>query len=230
MNNKDIRTCYICGNPKESREHVPAKCFFPEDHRNNLITVPSCKEHNEDTSEYDNYSLFIISMNIGNNQLAENKFLTSCLNALKRDEMLYRKILGKGTEVCYGGVKTKAFEIDREQIDFTMRKIAYGLYFNEYGKPWNRELVIMTENLKDKNLQVSGKDTVIQDNFKNGLENKLSALKYKGNNPEIFQFGFLGDENNMYDMILVMKFYENFEIYAMALPNTNGPKLKMGLS
>jgi len=228
MNGKDIKTCYICGKSKESREHVPAKCFFPEDLRDNLITVPSCKEHNEDTSEYDNYSLFVIVSNFGNNEHAENKFLISWIKSLKHDKTLYQKIFGKGTDVCYDGVKTKAFEIDREKFDFTMRKIAYGLYFNEYGKPWNRELEIVTKNLKDKNLQVSGKDTVIQDDFKNGFENALSALKYKGDNPEIFQFGFLADENNSDDMILVMNFYENFEIYAMSLPNTNGPKLKLG--
>ena len=51
------RKCYVCGREATSREHVPPRCFFPDDnrYRKQLITVRSCTEHNEDTSLDDEY-------------------------------------------------------------------------------------------------------------------------------------------------------------------------------
>jgi len=40
------RECYACTAPASDREHVPAKSFFPSGMRGNLLTVPSCREHN----------------------------------------------------------------------------------------------------------------------------------------------------------------------------------------
>ncbi|MCJ7519132.1 MAG: hypothetical protein MUO42_05610, partial [Anaerolineaceae bacterium] len=50
-------TCYMCSSPAVSKEHVPPEVFFPEskdlppdypDMRKNLVTVPSCKKHNQE--------------------------------------------------------------------------------------------------------------------------------------------------------------------------------------
>ena len=45
------KMCYYCGKKASSREHVPPKCIFLDSvdgkkNKNNLITVPSCYEHN----------------------------------------------------------------------------------------------------------------------------------------------------------------------------------------
>jgi len=52
-----MKICYFCGENAQSKEHVPARCFFPENesYRKQLITVPSCEKHNEDTSVDDEY-------------------------------------------------------------------------------------------------------------------------------------------------------------------------------
>lgn len=55
-----IKICYRCNNIATSVEHVPAKCFFPKEHRKNLITVPSCEQHNNETSKDDEYVRGII--------------------------------------------------------------------------------------------------------------------------------------------------------------------------
>jgi hypothetical protein len=68
--------CYICGGEKVSVEHAPPKGFFPSDKRNNLITVDSCKEHNEDTSRDDEYVRNIITMMIQGNSTAYQHFKT----------------------------------------------------------------------------------------------------------------------------------------------------------
>jgi hypothetical protein len=59
-------SCYVCDAPKTSHEHVPPLCFFPDEkdtrghslYRKNLITVPSCDDHNTQKSEGDLYAAF----------------------------------------------------------------------------------------------------------------------------------------------------------------------------
>lgn len=56
LNLKKDELCYWCGKLATSREHVPPESLFPENkdikmisnysYRYNLITVPSCDEHN----------------------------------------------------------------------------------------------------------------------------------------------------------------------------------------
>jgi hypothetical protein len=62
--------CYMCEELATSVEHVPAKCFFPKGQRQNLITVPSCPRHNNETSKDDEYVRGIIVTARGTNKLA----------------------------------------------------------------------------------------------------------------------------------------------------------------
>src|SRR6185312_15429445 len=68
------KICYKCGKAATSREHVPPICLFPEkkdlygiDFRQNLITVPSCDEHNAKKSSDDEFLLSVIASVVGNN-------------------------------------------------------------------------------------------------------------------------------------------------------------------
>lgn len=64
--------CYLCGAVPTSIEHVPALCFSPNVslYRKQLITIPSCKAHNEDTSLDDEYARNIITLHHENNAIA----------------------------------------------------------------------------------------------------------------------------------------------------------------
>src|SRR4051812_40697399 len=68
-------TCYMCAELATSREHVPPKCISPEqkdvgrDFRENLITVPSCREHNGRKSRDDEFLLVCLAGIIGNNSI-----------------------------------------------------------------------------------------------------------------------------------------------------------------
>ena len=58
-------SCYICGQPATSKEHSPARCFFPKGEiKGELTKVDSCRIHNEDTSKDDEYVRNIIAMTI----------------------------------------------------------------------------------------------------------------------------------------------------------------------
>lgn len=64
--------CYWCGKLATSKEHVPPKCLFPEfkdtkdvydnSFRHNLITVPSCDEHNLVKSRDDEYLMTCLAV------------------------------------------------------------------------------------------------------------------------------------------------------------------------
>lgn len=53
-------TCYYCGEPKTSYEHVPPQSFFPKNKRVNLIQVPSCDDHNGNKSKDDEYVRLVL--------------------------------------------------------------------------------------------------------------------------------------------------------------------------
>jgi hypothetical protein len=67
----------MCNSESATGEHVPPDCFFPSGHKLNLITVPSCSEHNLNKSKDDEYVRSIIAPSIGNNlfglQMASTK-------------------------------------------------------------------------------------------------------------------------------------------------------------
>lgn len=50
-----MKTCYFCDKLGSTREHVPPKGVFPIGERTNLLTVPSCEEHNTWKTEDDTY-------------------------------------------------------------------------------------------------------------------------------------------------------------------------------
>jgi hypothetical protein len=68
-------TCYACGEKRRSVEHVPPKCFFPDErdakgnalYRKQLITVPACDAHNLEKSKDDFYAAFHLTSTIRGN-------------------------------------------------------------------------------------------------------------------------------------------------------------------
>src|ERR1700681_2113661 len=65
-------TCYACDERRRSVEHVPPKCFFPDEkdangnlpYRKQLITVPACDDHNLRRSKDDFYAAFHLTSTI----------------------------------------------------------------------------------------------------------------------------------------------------------------------
>jgi len=221
-------SCYICGLPSKSQEHAPARCFFPKGEvKGELTKVDSCTAHNEDTSKDDEYVRNIIAMTIGNNEVALSHFLNSCVKSFKRSPKLLSATTKVRKRVYYkekGQEEIKptyAFQIDRNRIDFVMRKISYATYFKKYGIQWNRELIIGTEFLRQEGMDTDDFGLLIQ-----SAKNVLDTPIFEGTNPEVFKFSFLqtnSDDTN--DQILVMTFYEGFEVWVFSQTGTIGPKL-----
>ena len=67
MKNKLQEVCYWCGTSligeAKEREHVPPFGFFPKGHREKMMTVPACKDHNSAFSSLDQeFQLYIKSI------------------------------------------------------------------------------------------------------------------------------------------------------------------------
>ncbi len=196
--------CYLCGDTAESVEHCPPKCFFPKGHRNNIITVPSCSVHNQETSLDDEYARLIITMNCNNNTISFDLFKDKVLKSIQRNPALRNLIkLTKLEEIS-------KIQIDRKRLEKEMTKIAYALYYYEKKTTWNKELIVAFRDLvRDDNTQDELGELIEQTEKRHtdcGYQ-----YKYSGDNPDVFKYVFFEANND--DVILKMVFYEGFDVW-----------------
>ena len=117
--------CYYCGKAASSREHVPPKCLFPEEkdlangvnYRKNLITVPSCDEHNLHKSKDDEYLQLILVHGYFNNTAGRDHFNKKIVRALTRRPALLAALYGNQHPVTVNSQPTVAVDIDRERFN-----------------------------------------------------------------------------------------------------------------
>jgi len=213
---KPVHYCYICGEVATSKEHAPARAFFPKGsaHRLNLIKVHSCKKHNEETSKDDEYVRNIIAMSVGNNAVAFNQFIDRVVQSFRNSPALLTT-LTKNSQKVYiregnNTAETTAFQIDRDRIDKVLKKIAYAIFHHKCGEIWKRELIIQTEYLRTESMEADEFGKLIQ-----AARPLLGNFDLVGDNPQVFKYQFLITESDdINDQLLVMKFYEGFEVWA----------------
>ncbi len=218
--------CYMCGKQSTSKEHVPPQCFFPEDMRFNLMTVPSCPEHNEKTTKDDEYTRNYMTICYGNNAAAskqfENKVVKSFMNcdSLKKELAKCQKIYFNNDTT--GEQKyTYAFEVETNRIESVIKKIAYALYYIEYKKIYNKNFTVSTKFFtnSDGSLTEKGEQINNIDNYYKTQEAIYGTTVFnnKGSNPEVFQYSFLHSPNSdNQNFIIKMTFYENCEFFVFA--------------
>lgn len=214
----DDMTCYYCGKKAVSSEHVPPKCFFPKDKRTNLIQVPACSEHNEDTSKDDSYVLFIIASHVGNNEVGKKHSVEKGMKPLERSEALMSVIKENSVDVYVGdGCKlerSKMIQVDRERFDKEITKMAYALYYKTYNKQWNKELIIGTNSMLCGDGKIEDLGQLINCAKECMKANHIDeGSPFQGDNQEVFKYRFFETEKQD-GPILQMIFYEGFEVWA----------------
>jgi len=198
----------MCDNDSTSVEHTPPKSFFSTGNRNNLITVPACKTHNEATSMDDEYVRNIITMSIDNNQTSINHFFDKSLRSFQRSPGLATSVRESLKDVSFYKLNAHSFQIDRRRFDKVIRKIAYALFYHEFGYTWSRLLAVTTNQLKMANMT----DDHLGEMF-NGLLDDLDTLNFKGENPLVFKYAFLDFGSDPHDKAIFMLFYEGFPFW-----------------
>lgn len=212
----------MCDKIATSKEHAPPKCFFPEfkdipdkNYRINLITVPSCDEHNSKKSQNDSYILAVIAAHFENNKIATNHYATKILQSLNNDLGLQRVIKKSSYKVAYKEQQTLALLIDMNRFFEELSNITRAIYFNKYSEKLISKIQIHIPQMLNEYLEVRNDVKAIANVF----ETLIAGCEYEGENPEIFSFKLFRIPNP-HLVVYKMLFYEKFEIYAFSSEET----------
>ncbi|MCW1520744.1 hypothetical protein [Acinetobacter baumannii] len=223
-------TCYMCSKIATNDEHVPPKCFFPSTndgrYKVNLIKVPSCIKHNNDTSATDelvNILLYLALPNEKNEpaKLQGDKFLNFQSKNTHRKISLLTKILSNNPRIVkleeiYVNRKgeTLVFNYNplRSQLIETFKKISCGIFFHETKRKLLGSHAILDLIGRSKDPQIDLDKLKIKNEALKLLDKNQVA--FKGDNPTVFKYRFF--ENG--DKVLFQFYiYESIEIYNIAL-------------
>ncbi|EHQ29674.1 hypothetical protein Mucpa_5605 [Mucilaginibacter paludis DSM 18603] len=197
-----VSRCYQCDETATTVEHVPAKCFFPKGQRDNLITVPSCRQHNNDTSMDDEYVRGIVSSANGTNKTAVDQWRGPVRQSFMHSPKLFLK--------TFETRKDNAFFHDRDRVDHLMIKIAYGLYFHAFKKRWASIPAPFYKQFYDED-GITDFESRLPGYRDAGYHTVLA-----GANPSVFKYSFSeADFNGEPNVSLKLIFYEGFEVLIM---------------
>jgi hypothetical protein len=153
--------CYFCGQAATSREHVPPLCIFPEakdsfgkDHRKNLITVPSCDEHNLKKSKDDEFLMACVTATVGNNGAAYIQTNTKLRRAFERNEKrLFKTAIAEPKDAIWKSPAGKEFPIlvgqpDLPRLCRVLDHVARGLYFHVNQNPFRGKCRLLVDWVK----------------------------------------------------------------------------------
>lgn len=225
--------CYVCGAPATSVDHVPPKVFFPEgdEHRRHLMTVPACREHNEDRSLDDEYTAALLVLCTHRRERMPREFVDRMKDiVLRRNRGLLRRWMNRSAEIDYGGRPTLAIEFERARVERVFLATARGMLFGLDGQRAPENLRIYYGQgpfgaLSDEDFEawkLLRWDVFVP--LTNAL--LLSRTPVFGSNPATF---WAATRRLPWPMVR-MVFYEEFEIWAMppmeeisALPERTEP-------
>ena len=223
---RESATCYMCDNAATSREHVPPRCFFPEmndlqpgqDYRQNLITVPSCEEHNLSKSKDDEYLRFVVSSHWTGNQEARLQFSDKVLTSIRRRPSLKDTFMRESMPSRVGTTETGAFVLDQRRFHRSVVSMAKALYFHHFHREkWTGDLGIESRDL----VALQGTDVEARNRSLEALdtltEKLLSQKPWVGENPAVFCYQIHRDLGTGHWLVR-MRFYEGFTVMAHWLP------------
>lgn len=215
----------MCDNLATTNEHVPPKCLFPEkkdlkdsslDLRKELITIPSCEEHNCRKSGDDEYLLNILSMTIQTGKFGILNFESKVMRSWSRkdrESKLKTKLLSTARTIKIKDSEaediydTLELTVDRQRIKHTLDYCAAGLYFYEFGVKYDGivDSTPLFSPYPDNNF------ILLQNQMEDYYSNKFKTIERKGHNPSVFQYAFYQDDYNNI-LVLQMWFYEGCKV------------------
>ncbi|MCH1643260.1 hypothetical protein MJ257_24515, partial [Paenibacillus timonensis] len=221
--NMSSAICYWCGTEATSMEHVPPKCLFPEEkdvkdvlnksYRNNLITVPSCNEHNMNKSNLDEYLMATLSGKVGNNFVAYVHTATK----VSRSRMRNPKII-KVDKSAILKLKNKEFPVlwitvDTIKLRHSFEAITRALYFYENNEVFKGSCFVVS-TLFDHEDDPKGTEFNKRSSALLESEQRHWKTELKGSNPDIFTYQF-SEVDGFKCQTLSMNFYEGTRVFVI---------------
>lgn len=202
-------------------EHTPPKCIFPEqkdtngiDYRKELITVPSCDEHNSAKSKDDEYLMMVLTSYINNNEAAQNQIKSKIARAWAKNPIFATTVVKNIRTLQTLEGEKHAFEVDIERFNQSIEWAANGLYLHVYGTRINPPYKVISYPL----IQLEGSEASFVNlgraNIIKLATEMCGGLPTHGNNPDIFWFQVspVMDDRS----VMRMCFFESFQVIAMS--------------
>jgi hypothetical protein len=217
-----LTTCYMCAGAETSKEHAPPQCLFPsvkdigEDYRRNLITVPSCDEHNLKKSTDDEFLRAVILMAaVESNAIARHQFLSKFLRGVRRNSRSYSSFFSDVGAFALG--KKRALRLDRNRFDKCIDHVVRALFFHTFGRRWEWPIVVASPNFFS---DITQHQAVPHGPTQRVVEVSRAFLIQEpilGENPAVFRYRLRYDEpSGMFACAGL--FYDFFEIYSASSP------------
>jgi hypothetical protein len=210
MNSKAADICYACDQPATTKEHAPPRSFFPQGHRDNLITVPSCETHNNDNSKDVEYARNVITTMYGSNAVGEQHFADKSVRSFDHTPALLQKTFSDIRPVNLQGDTVGLFTVDTARITNVMQACVCALHFRETGERIGKWEIVLP------NLSF-GKDTTEEESTAwLGFVSMFRQIPFQEKtttSPEVFEFA-VGDIEG--GRVYSLRFYKGFMIFALA--------------
>ncbi|MCE2733100.1 MAG: hypothetical protein LW821_07010 [Flammeovirgaceae bacterium] len=125
--------CYFqgCLNDGLTKEHIPPKAFFPIGEKEQLLTIKSCKAHNNAKSKDDLYVLAQICMNVSPSNRAREIFIDKIKPQLDfNNSALRKKLVKDAVRFLDGSVK---YQVDIKRFDDFFTALSCGIVYKSCG-------------------------------------------------------------------------------------------------
>ncbi len=119
--------CYFqgCNELGINREHIPPRCFFPTGEKEQLMTVMSCRVHNNDKSKDDLYVLAQICMSASPSNRAREVWETKVVPQLEfNNGALRQRLVAGALRLADGSVK---YKVDVNRLDTFFTALSCGI-------------------------------------------------------------------------------------------------------
>lgn len=192
--------CYFCSKPAVSREHIPPQGLFPKGStfREELITVPSCKKHNEDKSDLDHRMLTFL---LGTSKIVSEEGFQDVIGRVSRGIVRNIATLTNMSKGVYFQKETKTLYIENmnnteavvnyDDHRFYQECILRGLYLHEFNEIWGKDLFIIPTSLFGFEESFKSIEYAFGiDMIKNDIEKSFSSSSKN----KVFQYKSLHDE------------------------------------
>lgn len=214
--------CYMCDKIAITREHVPPLCLFPEakdvkglNFRQNLITVPSCDEHNSKKSNEDEFLMVSIAGVVGNNLLGYLHTQSKVSRALRRksSDFINKVVLKNAKSIDFETKDGTKYPVllgnpDLSRLKKCFEYIAYGLYYHEFNHSFKGNMKVIPGFVKydDKDINM------LVELMRRKIEVDEITIGKKGDNPYVFQYEFCKpDKFGLFALRIV--FYGAADVY-----------------
>ncbi len=212
-----VHTCYMCSAEETSREHAPPQCLFPEEGdigrnlRRNLVTVPSCDEHNSKKSADDEFlRAVILAAAVDSSEVARHQFLGKFLRGARRNRDAHSEFF-KDMGSISSGTK-RVLKLDRDRFDKCVEHLARALFFHTFKSKWSLPIAVVSPNFYLEAAQRGPVTHIPSQQTIEVTQKFLASEPLLGENPEVFMYRLRFDQpSGMF--ALAGRFYEFFEIY-----------------